>query len=131
MSNRHFENADTAIMIVTAGSPLCESMLKIMRSPGTLSSSASRTFEAAWGLYVRQYAPEGGVFGALIHGRLRAVGPVMIFGLNTEAARIARFLSLKAREITHTSLTPVMTDPAFESTVSAVVAELTHAEGSV
>jgi hypothetical protein len=128
-SNRHFKDADTAIMIVIAGSPLCVSMLKTMRSPGTLSSGASSTFEAAWRIYKETYAANGGVFGVLIHGRLRAVGPVVVMGLCAEVATVAEMLSLKAREITHATVTPIMADPALQPAVNAVIARLTHVEG--
>jgi hypothetical protein len=129
-ANRHLENADTAIFLVSHNSELCCAMLKTMRSPGTLSSGASSTFEAAWRLYKDKFADNGGVFGALIHGRLRAVGPVMAMGHCTEAARLAEMLSLKAREITRTTLTPIMTEKALEAAVAGVVAKLAHVEGS-
>jgi hypothetical protein len=125
-----FENADTAIMIVTAGSPTSTDMLNIMRSPGTLSSTASALFESMWRAFELKFAKDGGVFGALIHGRLHAVGPVIMMGRRREVALIAEILTLRARELTRRSLTPIIMDEDIEATVATVVAELSEVEGS-
>ncbi len=121
--------ADTLIFIVRADSPLCEEMLKMLRTPGALSSSAANTFEGTWRIYRSLYANNGGVFGVLIHRWLRARGPVVAMGENSQVESITKILTLKAREVTRGTATPLVADSEFEATAFAVVAQLSTVEG--
>ena len=122
--------SDTVIFIVGKDTDLCTTMLDLLRAPGMLSPSAAAVFETGWSIYEKQYAADGGAFGALIHRWLKKRGPVLAMGHADQVPIITRMLILKARSITRRDLTPTFADRIFEAAATAVSAELSATEGN-
>jgi hypothetical protein len=102
----------------------------VIRAPGRLSPAAIDVFESAWGMYLSRYATGGGPIGVLLHRGMRKRGPVIAMGESTEVSRITELLTLKARAISRSDLTPLIVDTVFETTARAVAAELSASLGS-
>jgi hypothetical protein len=120
---------DTLIFIVSRNTNLCAQLLGVLRSPDILETSGAARFELGWSLYEKQYAGAGGVFGALLCRGMKKNGPIMLMGEADQLAFIAKTLSLRARELTRGTLTPIYFERAFEATVHTVTAEISLQEG--
>jgi hypothetical protein len=127
---RLYARSDTAIFIVGHDTELCATMLGLLRAPGTLSPSAAALFENIWGIYKNYYARGGAAFGALVHSRMKARGPVTGMCGADQVAKMTEILSLKARSITRADLTPIFVDHIFETAAASAAAELSATKGS-
>jgi hypothetical protein len=122
------DGSDTLIFIVTQGTPLCAQLLGLLRSPERFEPNAAARFESGWARYVREYARSGGMFGALLCPEMKKFGPIMAMGDTPQLANLIKALSLRARELTRGTLTPIFFERAFHGTVHAVTAELLVSE---
>jgi hypothetical protein len=123
-------DSNTAIFIVTKGTILCDSLLRLLKEPDRMGDLARQRFDLGWQLYEERYAGAGGVFGILIHADLKNQPTIIAAGLATQAAEITKFLSVRARQIMRGEFTPIKYDLAFEEAVNIAVAGLSPSEGN-